>query len=534
MKIEKITHKLTTKYISDDTELTTLIESHLKKHDTILLIAPQGTGKTTYIQGLQEKDYIPHVVGLFPTRMLKDQQKKTQSQKQFGIEGGFSNTTTFCSGESYYEWMEREGLSNPDNLIFIDEIHKIIQYSSFAYESQTIPALSIIDEAKENPCILATATPDYLYQCCTEEPFYKSIDIIIEVEATKDYIKHLTLLDGYTNKDSQLKALIMENHQPENKQIVLLNSTKKCDAWAEEFRKDGIHAVSIHSKADIQNPTTKHIYESITENGKLNCEILFATSWIDIGVSFKDENITNLYCILNDSWSDGDFTMIKQFMARARKSTPHLYITRPQLAYTEQQYLKDMRTHSETNGQFLPETDFYKELKMDIIHTANIQAELINRHKVGRKASDSTIGCLELGDKYIANAMHCKYYLYTLYEKQQIEKFKNDDITKGILSDQFNIEVEQIDIQTYTPEPTGLTPEEEQAVVNYLEELYTTQEKFTQDEFLETISERTNGKNKYTSVKRFLSLTKTSTETNQLKIYKLHKVFGTEYRLQKK
>lgn len=507
MKIEKITHKLTTEYISDDTELTKLIESHLKKHETILLIAPQGTGKTTYIEGLQEKDYIPHVVGLFPTRMLKDQQKKTQFQKQYGIEGGFSNTTTFCSGESYYEWMEREGLSNPDNLIFIDEIHKIIQYSSFAYESQTIPALSIIDEAKENPCILATATPDYLYQCCTEEPFYKSIDIIIEVEATKDYIKHLTLLDGYTNKDSQLKALIMENHQPENKQIVLLNSTKKCDAWAEEFKQSGIHAVSIHSKADIQNPTIKPIYKSITENGKLNCEILFATSWIDIGVSFKDENITNLYCILNDNWTDGDFTMIKQFMARARKSIPHLYITRPQMTYTEQKYIKDMKAHSETNGQFSPGTDFYKELEEDIIHTAGIQAELINRHKVGYKASDSTIGCLKLGGQYIANTMHCKYYLYTLYEKQQIEKFKNDDITKGILSDQFNIEVDQIDIQTYTPEPTGLTPEEEQAVVDYLEELYTTQEKFTQEEFCTTIRTITNEKKGYQKAGQFLKNT---------------------------
>ncbi|SDX99296.1 AAA family ATPase [Eubacterium barkeri] len=526
MNIKKTTHPLTTKYLSEDTSLTRMIEEHLSKHETVLLIAPQGTGKTTYIQSLQNKDFINTVVGLFPTRMLSKQQRKN------GQEAGFTHSTTYFSSEDYLKWMDFEGLSDHDTLIFIDEIHKIIQYSAFAYEEQTVPALSIIEKATKNPCILATATPDYLYHCCTDEPFYQSIDIIIEVQTQKEYIKHLTLLDGYSKREDALKALVRKNHKADTKQIILLNNTKKCDAWAEEFQQSGIHALSIHSKTDREHPTIQPIYESITNNGTLNCEILIATSWIDIGISFKDENITNLYCILTDNWTDGDFTMIKQFMARARKSTPHLYMTRPKLTYDEQEYLKYMRSHTETNGLLSPGTDFYKELEQDIIHTARNQAELINQHKIKDQSSFYAMGCQKIGDRYTANSMHCKYYLDTLYEKKQIESFKDDDITKEILSKHFNIEVEQIDIHTYTPEATGLTPEEEQAVILYLEELYTTQKKFAQKELCTKIRTITNDKKNYEKAGQFLKNTFIGGEQLNT-LFKLARKNGGKYQIEK-
>ncbi|MEG1433732.1 AAA family ATPase [Eubacterium sp.] len=526
MNIKKTTHPLTTKYLSEDTSLTRMIEEHLSKHETVLLIAPQGTGKTTYIQSLQNKDFINTVVGLFPTRMLSKQQKKN------GQEAGFTHSTTYFSSEDYLKWMDFEGLSDHDTLIFIDEIHKIIQYSAFAYEEQTVPALSIIEKATKNPCILATATPDYLYHCCTDEPFYQSIDIIIEVQTQKDYIKHLTLLDGYSKREDALKALVRKNHKADTKQIILLNNTKKCDAWAEEFQQSGIHALSIHSKTDREHPTIQPIYESITNNGTLNCEILIATSWIDIGISFKDENITNLYCILNDNWTDGDFTMIKQFMARARKSQPHLYITSPTPTSREKDYLSHMvDTHGLTDS-FYPGTEFYTALEEEIIQTAQIQAELINTFKVEPQAAKYTPGCIKVDGHYIANAMLCRYYLYTLYEKKQIEAFKDDDSTKEILSQHFNIEANQIDILTYTEEPTGLTPEEEQTVIDYLEELYNSKTKFIQDELCTKIRTITNNKKNYKKAGQFLKNTFIGGEQLNT-LFKLARKNGGKYQIEK-
>lgn len=149
----------------------------------------------------------------------------------------------------------------------------------------------------------------------------------------------------------------------------------------------------------------------------------------------------------------------------------------------------------------------YKEfIEKDVFKTASIISELINDKKIRQTFSGFIPGIAKFGEEYIPDKTKCNEYVEMLILLTQ----EKEDSQKPFL-----------------------TPEEEQAVVNYLEELYTTQEKFTQDEFLETISEQTNGKNKYTSVKRFLSLTETSTEI-KLEDYIPHQVHGKEYRLQKK
>jgi predicted AAA+ superfamily ATPase len=102
----------------EDPELMELIKKTAEKHQVILLIAPQGTGKSYYFQNIEDPSII-----ISPTRALANQYFSVSVRDRYGRLIALPNT--------FFQSVEhiKEHRDNTD-LLVIDEVHKIVQYSS--------------------------------------------------------------------------------------------------------------------------------------------------------------------------------------------------------------------------------------------------------------------------------------------------------------------------------------------------------------------------------------------------------------------
>lgn len=88
-----------------------------------------------------------------------------------------------------------------------------------------------------------------------------------------------------------------------------------------------------------EHSATKRVFKDLTDNKRINYSVLIATSWADVGINFKNRNITDIYCMFDDKYSRGDFTLIWQFMARAKDCRPARYHKSKQYISHVDQYL---------------------------------------------------------------------------------------------------------------------------------------------------------------------------------------------------
>lgn len=444
---KRINYKCKYDYLNQDIKLISLIKQKVKQKEVILLIAPQGAGKTTLI-----KDRFKNAVCLYPTRMLTNQSEN-------------SLKNTYYSAEGLLNWVKRVDFEN--YLLFIDEIHKLVQYSSYAYDEQTKKIIDIIDKykRKEVPIILATATPELLYNCLPDD-LYNQIDTVIDVDIKKQsYINGLVLLTKYYNENSNLDIdkvvqLIQSNYRENEKQIVLINNTRACRAVANKLNTNKIKAVSLTSK-DIKVKENTDIINDIIVNGRFDADVLIATSWIDVGVSFKDTNIKHVYCFIGKAWERGDTTLIKQFMARTRKSTPILYITQPEFINTRYQRLLFNTLINDSEN--LDEIDIDQEISNriedeqyninlynTIYQTAENQAKILNNGVIDEPDNINRYGVIKYYEHsdafYKPSEIICKYLFYSMIERTRFyytSKYygltkNHNEAYKELLADTFN------------------------------------------------------------------------------------------------
>lgn len=453
------TEHTSTGYLSDDSNLVNLIKTNVSKSKIILLVSPQGTGKTTLI-----KEHFHNAVCLYPTRMLTN-----QSDNQI--------KNTYYSIDTLMTWLNRVNFEN--YVLFIDEFHKIVQYASYAYQEQTSKMIELINQEKEKhtPMILTTATPDLIYNCLPDDLLSK-IDTIIDIKTdSKAYISGLVFLQGYYSNQNNLINqkvidLIASNYHRDNKQIALINNTKCCNAITKELNKMGINAVSLNSK-NIESKENINTVNDIVTNGVFNADVLIATSWIDTGVSFQDTNISHVYCFIGKAWEAGDTTLINQFMARTRKSNPILFITKPEVTNTryerllfnqlinKSENLEDIDIEQEEANRI--EQEPYKSNLYDAFYqTAKTQAEYYNNGMLDAPNNINSFGVIKQTNHnitiYQPSEMICKYLLYSLIETVRLSyiyKYMGLDKDptgkfKQLLADTFNITPDRILINQTT------------------------------------------------------------------------------------
>jgi hypothetical protein len=506
-------------YLSEDNNLIKLIKNNVKSCKIILLVAPQGSGKTTLI-----KDNF-HLAGcLYPTRMLTDQ-----------IDNKIKNT--YFSIDDLTSWLNtHEDMQN--NLLFIDEFHKIIQYSKYAYNEQTAKILKLLEDRGERPLILSTATPELIYYCLPDDLLHK-IDLIIDVKTNHEsYINGLVLLedcyyysnnaDKYYFNFDKVVDLILSNNSGNNKQIVLINSKASCKTLENKLNDTGLKAVSITSLDIHDDKTTKkEEINNIVFNGSFNADVLITTSWIDTGISFKDKTINNIYCFIGSSWDKGDLTLIKQFTARTRKSKPTLFTTIPELDNTRE--YKFLFNHLINENDTLDNIDqtinnridspYYYNKIIDLIYnTAKNQADLYNDGILPPNPNINNIGiyCKQgVFDKtYHASKIICNYLAYTLKEKVNIAyKYKYMDLDinnyiekyKSLWSDCFNIPTNRIILdQSVIGKYINIkSADRNSSVINLLNHYVKNEIKFKSKDIIEEIN-KIDKSNKYSSIKRYI------------------------------
>lgn len=544
---------LTKEYIGQDTELTEMIETALKLHQVILFIAPQGTGKSYYIGELSTKGICSDVKIINPTTALSKQNRQTQIEAQkrdvFSFPDDVESHTFVSAG---YQTDESETI-NKEILLHVDEPHKIVQYTTFAYEEQTQNALKSIQPYidNNNPMILTTATPETLY-CLEETDLYKSIGLCIEVEKEMDYLEQVNIWTAYS-KDC-LKQTLIKN-QSEGLQIALINDTADIERLEKELNEAyNIKTIGITSK-NRTKPDTEYFtqFQELVETGEINqYNILLATSWIDSGINFKSENITDLYCMLDNTYRMGDFTLIKQFLARARKSRPTLYIVAPKLSDEENRLINfavKLSIEKENN----PDNEIIEELRPGIeqeliqsIQPTNgevkhqaIYDKLIDTLTEKNKGyiqdyhdgilSDSNLknisGIVYADGTYKTSRIAMKYEIHRIIEKLEC----NSDLTTYIknLTNCDNVHFVQPDKEQVNKNAVFhlCKPKEQQAIMDYLDSLVDNQKSFKQKEVAQALNTLSQGKITGKSLQTIF-------KNNDLP-YKANRVRKSDYRLTK-
>lgn len=105
--MEEIKLKLTKKYISDDFNVCQKVIHILKEKEKILLVAPQGTGKTTFFEKYATDSYF--VVS--PTRALANQIVNKHMDDVYNYYQAISST--YISSYKYIE-------NNIDTIEYVD------------------------------------------------------------------------------------------------------------------------------------------------------------------------------------------------------------------------------------------------------------------------------------------------------------------------------------------------------------------------------------------------------------------------------
>ena len=153
--MKEINLTLREKHLLEDDEIRRIFVEEMNKNDSILLISPQGTGKTTLFDKVLGKNY--YLVS--PTRGLATQvnYNSDNSIDEFGDYRIVANTII----STLDSLKERVGETK---YVVVDEVHKLVEYCGFAYE-QIKAFEKLYDYCFEQriKLIYTTGTDDALY-----------------------------------------------------------------------------------------------------------------------------------------------------------------------------------------------------------------------------------------------------------------------------------------------------------------------------------------------------------------------------------
>lgn len=422
--METIDYNLTERYISDDSELCEKINKLIQENQVILLVAPQGTGKSEYLKKIACKkmmisptvataEQVEESSGFNKQRGKFESTFKMEGKDRFGnpIERDYSSTFSSAKGIVSVDKVREF------DMLIVDEVHKIVQYSDFAYD-QVVSILktiyAFIDEDKK--VILTTATPQLLI-CLSAESIYNKIDAELVIKSNKEYISECIVFDNLSRKNV-LISLLRENATSHNFQIGLVNDKEKIKSIAKELNKCGISTLSVSGEEFRNNTDNKTVLVKQFQKADYGeYQVLLATSWIDVGLNFIGDNITALYCVFDDNYKTGDFTMIQQFIARTRNSKPKLYINNPQLSKDEYYLINE---YSLSNGltYFFNLADTFKEIADYTIDnfTKGLIKDIVWQNYYGTYKNIYHNG--NRGKMFKFSYITLYYQLYQVYEKK--------------------------------------------------------------------------------------------------------------------
>lgn len=207
--------------------------------------------------------------------------------------------------------------------------------------------------------------------------------------------------------------------------------------------------------------------------------MLLTTSWIDVGLNFTGNNISYMYCVFDRFYKRGDFTIIRQFMARARNSKPILYINHPCLTKDE----KKLQTRYDLKNQDNNLFNDLKELAMDVLDKhdrgliqSNVDYTTIFYGLYVKEKHDNLQDYI-----YAYSDLTLRYQILKLSEKAQVDEFGMAAVA-SLLGVDYNSVVETNDISEYY-----------ESIQNLLDAWFKEGKRFSNDELCGMIKELSYG-----------------------------------------
>lgn len=479
--MENINIELKTQYILQDKETTQFIKGTIDKYDIVLLVAPQGTGKSTLLQDLSYKhayvsptcataEQVENNCEISKMRGTTSYTFRIDNTDIFKNPSNGNISTTFASS---YSIVEQQLIYDID-LLIIDEAHKLSQYSTFGYVNveNTLKTIeTFIEHGKK--VVLTTATP-CLLKCLEEIEWFKNISMVINITQDKEYISKCVVLRNTT--PTYMANLIACQCKEDNFQIMLYNSKTATTKIEDELRKKGIKSLCVCGNDYRDNDQIKKQVENFQKGIYDGYKVLIVTSWVDVGLNFIGSDITHLYCIFDSFYSNGDITLIQQFMARSRNCKPTLYVTYPQVSDSEKRLLSEISVHGK---EYV--ISYLKRKAQKVIEDFKLgyQKDLVPQayygiYQVGNK------------DEYSYSSITLNYQLYKLMEKAKI----TNNIVKefGELLNTKCVEVMNID------NAKELTDNEIGELYQYIKQCVDNKSIITTQELCDAIMTITNGR----------------------------------------
>lgn len=478
--MKEIKYELIKDYISEDERLCKKLYKYIEENQITLLVAPQGIGKTVFVKSLMKR-YTTLVAA--PTISLAEQNEKdfrlepsrgrswnTFSWSQItNLNEPIRNTsTTFASASGLLLANDLDCF----DLVVVDEIHKLVQYSTFSY-SNVESIVETLNKAVNlnKKLLLITATPDLFY-CLKGFNFKKQIDLKIYIHKDKKYFEKCVAMYNLNQERTLLKQ-IRENHRQNKFQIVLYNNRKGICNIEKKLKTHGINALSCTSKDFSENSHIRNIIKDMKNGNYHNYDVLLTTSWIDVGLNFVGKNINFMYCVFDQNYENGDFTIIRQFMARARNSNPILYIGIPQLTPNEEKLSSNYDLINRDERLF---TDLKKiaSVILESYEKGLIRNDILFKTFYGIYEKENS--CYGYSD------LTLRYQIHKLFEKAVVQEYN----TRGIA---YLLGVREEDIVS----PGVINQQFYETIQSLLDDWYNQNKRFQMSELTEKIKELSYG-----------------------------------------
>ncbi|WP_195542755.1 DEAD/DEAH box helicase family protein [Massiliimalia timonensis] len=418
---KEIVMDLKGKYLKEDEKVNEVLSNAVRDNQITLIVSPQGTGKSEWVKSLPyNKAFVSPTIST-ANQIENDVENISVARgcsfltfemtlsDAFGTPLYGNVSITFGSAQSV------KYIEDVDVLV-VDEIHKLVQYSTFGYSNcqSVLNAISqFYDQGKK--IVLLTAPPTLL-DCIQHLDFMEKLDTYIKICKDKEYVSECIMLKNLFNRQKMIN-LIQRNSTGDNFQIALYNDTKAIKDIAENLNEYNIKALSVNGLEYKENTNhKKELIEDIKKGNYHGYDALLCTSWVDVGLNFLGTNITHMYCVFDNNYDTGDLTLIEQFMARSRRSKPILYISKPTISKEEQKLLEHF-------------TDKPIKFEKEILqHQKEVANTLIEEYKQGYIKDIDTkqvYGIYKLDyekreEKYHFSDITLKYQLFRIFEKWEI------------------------------------------------------------------------------------------------------------------
>jgi hypothetical protein len=313
--------------------------------------------------------------------------------------------------------------------------------------------------------------------------------------------------------ESALKALVCNQYNNDNNsmQILLINDKEAVKRLTDYFNglPTPINAIGITSQNRDSGSEEERVFKELTKNNPIDYNVLIATSWIDVGINFVNENVTDIYCLLDNEYVLGDCTLIWQIMARARNCNPVLYITKPQLSFRQKSLISfagqalnadtdDIKSQLIKNMHTDQENEAYKCIFDICCQSAKSGIEGYEKGAVEKDVIDYINGIyFEAENKRIAlfSEIPIRYFLHRTIEKldfnfENISRQTNCKTIKNCILAEGDFVL--------------CTNDEIENVEKYLISLVYSKAVFTQDELKDELTRITDDKLKIGQLKTFI------------------------------